>query len=362
MSPRVPLAGPAQLRWDLADEPAPQGSMFETVRREVGRGEYRGMEFLHVEAKRILNEVKGSGPGSPGGLPFHWTVNPYRGCSHACSYCFARPTHAYLGLDAGADFDQRVVVKVNAVERLAAELAPARWTGELVAMGTNTDPYQRCEGKYRLTRGLIQVLIDAGNPFSILTKSTLILRDLDLLTEAADRGLVRVSLSVGTVDEDVWRATEPGTPPPARRLRAVEQLRAAGVPCGVLIAPILPGLSDSTEQLEAVGTAAVRAGASSIGHVVLHLRHPEVREVYLSRLRATHPEAAAETERRYTAKTAPKADRERIASVLGDAIRAAGGQLGAMEPPPPPTVVAVRRARASAAKVADAASQLAFPI
>ncbi|MCU1356471.1 MAG: radical protein, partial [Acidimicrobiales bacterium] len=205
MPDRPALEGSPQLRWDLADVPPAQSSLFSPVRREVGHGEFRGMEFLHVEAKRVLNEVKGSGPGNPGGLPFRWTVNPYRGCSHACSYCFARPTHTYLGLDAGADFEQRVVVKVNAVERLKAELHPARWAGELVAMGTNTDPYQRCEGKYRLTRGLVQALLDAGNPFSILTKSTLILRDLDLLSAAARQGLVQVSLSIGTVDEEVWR-------------------------------------------------------------------------------------------------------------------------------------------------------------
>ncbi|MEZ5137412.1 MAG: radical SAM protein [Acidimicrobiales bacterium] len=165
----------------------------------MGRGEFRGMEFLEVEAKRLLNEVK----GPPGSLPFRWTVNPYRGCSHACSFCFARPTHTYLGLDPGQDFDQRIVVKANAIERLKVELHPSRWRGELVALGTNTDPYQRCEGKYRLTRGILGVLLEANNPFSILTKSTLVLRDLDLLGAAARRGLVRVSLSIGTVDDAV---------------------------------------------------------------------------------------------------------------------------------------------------------------
>jgi DNA repair photolyase len=360
MASRIPLAGPAQLRWDLADEPAAQGAMFDTVRREVGRGEFRGMEFLHVEAKRILNEVKGSGPGNPGGLPFRWTVNPYRGCSHACSYCFARPTHTYLGLDAGADFDQRVVVKVNAVERLKAELHPARWAGELVAMGTNTDPYQRCEGKYRLTRGLVTTLLEAGNPFSILTKSTLILRDLDLLSTAARQGLVRVSLSIGTVDEAVWRATEPGAPHPRRRVDAVRTLSAAGIRTGVLVAPVLPGVSDSDEQLAAVGRAAVDAGASSIGHVVLHLRHQEVRSVFLERLAATHPHLVAPMEQRYTGKSAPKADRDRIAATLRAAIEAAGGHLGAMEPPPPATVVPLRPRPPRPA--ADPADQLALPI
>ena len=251
-------------------------------------------------------------------------------------------------------------MKANAVERLKAELHPSRWRGELIAMGTNTDPYQRCEGKYRLTRGIIGTLLEANNSFSILTKSTLILRDLDLLGAAARRGLVRVSLSIGTVDEDVWRATEPGTPAPSRRLRAVEQLNAAGVPTGVLIAPILPGVSDAPEQLAAVAKAVVDAGAISIGHVVLHLRSPETRAVYLERLAATHPEAAAWAEQAYTSGSAPKAVRARIAADLRAAIEAAGGHLGEMEPPPPRAPVdlaAVRRRRA-----AELEDQLTFAL
>lgn len=352
MATRAPLDQPAQLRWDLADEPAPQGALFEPTRREIGTGEYRGMEFLHVEAKSLLNQIK----GDPGFLPFRWTANPYRGCSHACSYCYSRHTHTYLGLGAGADFDQRVVVKTNAVELLRAELRPSWWAGELVAMGTNTDPYQRCEGKYRLTRGLIGALIEAENPFSILTKSTLILRDVDLLGAAARRGLVRVSLSIGTVDDDVWRATEPGTPPPARRLRAVRQLNEAGIPTGVLIAPILPGVSDSPEQLAAVARAVVDAGAVSIGHAVLHLRTPETRQVYLERLAATHPDAAVATDLRYRSGQAPKADRDRITADLVAALAAAGGQLGGLAPEPEAaTAVTVGRRTDP-----DPSSQLSF--
>ena len=127
-------------------------------------------------------------------MPFRYTINPYRGCSHACTYCFARPTHEYLGLNGGDDFERRIVVKVNAVERLAAELARPSWSGEHIAMGTNTDPYQQCEGRYRLTRGIVETLGGRGNPFSILTKSTMILRDLDVLAAAAERTDVRVQL------------------------------------------------------------------------------------------------------------------------------------------------------------------------
>jgi DNA repair photolyase len=174
------------------------------------------------------------------------------------------------------------------VSLLRSELDPRRWSGELIAMGTNTDPYQRCEGKYRLTRGIVEVLAEHANPFSILTKSTLVLRDRMLLAEAARRTSVRVNLSIGTLDEDVWRVTEPGTPHPLRRVRAVEALNAAGIPCGVLIAPVLPHLSDGPEQLDAVVRACVEAGARSISTVQLHLR-PGVKEVFMGRLADSHP-------------------------------------------------------------------------
>src|SRR5437016_9388328 len=216
-----PCGGPA------GHQGARQVVLFDdVVERHVGRGEFRGMEFLHVNAGRIINEVA---KGTP--VPFRYTINAYRGCSHACTYCFARPTHEYLEMNSGRDFERRIVVKVNAVERLRAELAPARWAGHHIAMGTNTDPYQRCEGKYRLTRGIVEVLARARNPFSILTKSTLILRDLDLLAEAATHADVRANLSIGTLDEGVWRATEPGTPHPRRRVEAVARLNDAGIPC-----------------------------------------------------------------------------------------------------------------------------------
>ncbi|MEP6640524.1 MAG: radical SAM protein, partial [Gaiellales bacterium] len=241
------------------------------------------VEYLHVRAKRITNRVPEASR-----MPFKYTINAYRGCAHACTYCFARPTHVYLGMDAGADFERRIVVKVNAVERLRAELRDPRWGGEHIAMGTNTDPYQPAEGRYRLTRGIVEALIEARNPFSILTKSTLILRDIDLLAEAARLGLVRANLSIGTLDEAAWRATEPGTPPPRRRIEAVSRLVAAGVPCGVLVAPVLPGISDAPEQLEAVVRAACEAGADAVAPILLHLR-PGVRELFEPWLEAERP-------------------------------------------------------------------------
>jgi DNA repair photolyase len=307
------------MRWKLADDDGDQGALFssdEMVAHERGTGRLSGMEFMHVHARRIINEVPAASR-----MPFRYTINVYRGCSHACVYCFARPTHEYLGLGIGADFDRRIVVKVNAVERLRAELRSAQWSGEHIAMGTNTDPYQRCEGKYRLTRGVIEVLGAAANPFSILTKSPLVLRDLDLLIAAADRAPVSVNVSVGTVDERVWRATEPGTPHPRRRLDAVRQLNAAGIPSGVLIAPVIPDLSDSPEQLEEVASACVEAGAVSISTIGLHLR-PGVREHFIGWLADHHPELRPAYQRRYRRSYLPEADQR----ALSDRVRGLSDQ------------------------------------
>ena len=289
------MAIPAGLRWSSApagDSPG-QLALFDAPERVVGRGEYRGLQFVHVQARRIINRLPAATV-----RPFRFTVNVYRGCSHACTYCFARPTHEYLGLDPSRDFDRVIVVKVNAVEALRAELAPKRWAGDSLAMGTNTDPYQAAEGKYRLTQGVVAALSEARNPFSILTKSTLVLRDLDLLVEAARRTSVECAMSVGTLDDDVWRLTEPGTPRPAQRLEAVARLNDAGVACDVLVAPVLPGLSDSPAQLEAVVRGALDAGAPSVSAVLLHLR-PGVREHYFAGLARDRPDLVADLERRY---------------------------------------------------------------
>ena len=315
---------PTPIRWKTADDDGGQSSLFaaeDVVERHVGRGEFRGLEFLHVNAGRIINEVPAASR-----LPFRYTINAYRGCSHACRYCFARPTHEYLGLDTGRDFDTKIVVKVNAVERLRAELRSSRWAGDHIAMGTNTDPYQRCEGKYHLTRGIVQVLGEAANPFSILTKSTLVLRDLDVLGEAARRTPVRVNFSIGTLDEGVWRSTEPGTPHPARRVEAVRRLNDAGIPCGVLVAPVLPGLSDAPEQLEAVARACAEAGAVSISTIGLHLR-PGVREHFMAWLGQEHPELVPEYERRYRRAYLPAAEQKALAADVARYVGHTGGRF-----------------------------------
>jgi DNA repair photolyase len=334
-------SGGDALRWRLADDDEAD-ALFPDERRatrHLGTGAYQGLEFLHVNAQRIINKV-------PGGVSFGfaYTINPYRGCSHACTYCFARPTHEYLGLGIGADFEQKIVVKINAVERLRAELASPKWGGDAIAMGTNTDPYQAAEGKYHLTQGIIGVLAEAANPFSILTKSTLVLRDLKLLVAASERTRVRLDLSVGTLDKDVWRSTEPGTPPPERRLEAVRRLNDAGIPCGVLVAPILPGLSDRDDQIRAVVEAARDAGARSVTGVPLHLRGA-VREHYLGWLADSHPELVPRHERLFARGAyQPQAERLRVSRLVervfpptGDGHRGAGRDgREAPEPATPP--------------------------
>ena len=239
--------------------------------------------------------------------------------------CFARPTHEYLNLTAGEDFERRIVVKINAVERVRAEVAAKRWAGDLIAMGTNTDPYQRCEGKYRLTRGIVEVLSEARNPFSILTKSTLILRDLEILAEAARRTSVHTAFSVGTVDDEVWKLSEPGTPHPRRRLEALARLREAGIPTGVLAAPILPGISDSPKQLQALANALVETGVQSASPIVLHLR-PGVKQEYFAWLAGVRPDLLERYEQIYGRRSyAPKAIQAEISARFKAAFDAARG-------------------------------------
>jgi DNA repair photolyase len=226
--------------------------------------------------------------------------------------CFARPSHTYLNFDAGRDFERRIVVKVNAPEVLRRELRRKRWTGAHVAMGTNTDPYQRCEGRYRLTRGVLEALRDYANPCSVLTKSPLLLRDLDLFVELAETAGFSANLSIGTLDEEVWRRSEPGTPHPKARMAAVKQLVEAGIPCGILMAPILPGISDSPEQLRAVVRAAADAGASHLTPLTLHLR-PGVKEEFMPWLEEAYPELVPDYRRLYRGSNAPRAVREELA-------------------------------------------------
>ncbi len=309
---------PTALRWTLAGDEA-QAPLFDDG-LPSGARDLPAVEYLHVRARRIISSVPASSR-----MPFRFTINAYRGCTHACVYCFARPTHAFLDLDPGIDFERRIVVKVNAVERLRAELRAASWSGDHIAMGTNTDPYQPAEGRYRLTRGLISALSEARNSFSILTKSTMILRDIDVLAEASRRTSVRVNLSIGTLDEQAWRTTEPGTPPPLQRVETVRRLNEAGIECGVLVAPVLPGISDAPEQLEAVVGACLSAGAVSISSVLLHLR-PGVRELFLPWLQRERPELVAAYDALYASPSgyAPQEFRRAHAGRIADLTRGSG--------------------------------------
>jgi len=293
--------------------------------------------FYEVRARSALNRVPNASR-----LPFRWTVNPYRGCSHACVYCFARPTHTYLGLNAREDFEREIVVKVNVPEVLRAELARPSWGHEHVALGTNTDPYQWVEGRYRLMEGIWEALRVARNPCSVLTKSPLVLRDTALLRQIAERAGFAASFSVPTLDEKAWRATEPHTPHPRKRLEAVAELNRAGIPTGILIAPLIPGVNDSPRQVERIVEIATAAGAVSIGGIALHLRG-EVRAIFFDWLRAHRPDLVPRYERLYAGGAyAPPAERARLQALVrrarGDPPCAAGAR------PPDAAVERFRRA------------------
>ncbi|MFJ4770153.1 Rv2578c family radical SAM protein [Streptomyces uncialis] len=303
------------MRWENlttgpGDRPDPGPALFDAdtvTTRTFDSPEFRGVTFHEIHARSILNRVPGASR-----LPFEWTVNPYRGCTHACVYCFARKSHSYLDLDTGLGFDSQIVVKVNAPQLLRRQLGSHRWQGEHVAMGTNVDCYQRAEGRYRLMPGILAALRDHANPFSILTKGTLILRDLDLLRQAAEVTRVGVSVSVGFTDPALWRTLEPGTPAPQRRLDVVRALGSHGIGCGVLMAPVVPFLGDRPEQLRDTVRAIAEAGATSVTPLVLHLR-PGAREWFMAWLAQHHPGLVRRYERLYAEGSyAPKWYQRRI--------------------------------------------------
>ncbi len=238
-------------------------------------------------------------------MPFKWSLNPYRGCVHACHYCYARATHSYFGLNADDDFESTIFVKKNLPEVLRRELAKPALAGERISIGTATDPYQPIEGKYGLTRQSLQAMLDFRHPVSIVTKSTLVQRDLDLLVEIARIAEVIVFFTITTVDPEIWRAVEPGTPPPEKRLQALTLLREAGVPAGVFMAPVLPGITDSQASIEAVANAAMAHGAVSFGASPLRLA-PLVKEHYFDFIRENHPKLLRKYERSYFKSDAPK--------------------------------------------------------
>lgn len=259
------------MRWDGqgigVDDGALPGLKRIGLVRSVRTPQFEGITFHEIMCKSALNKVPNASM-----LPFAYTVNGYRGCSHACRYCFARPTHEYLDFDSGADFDSQVVVKTNVVEVLRRELARPSWTRETVALGTNTDPYQRAEGRYALMPGIIGALAQSGTPFSILTKGTLLRRDLPLVVDAARTVDVSVAVSLAVGDQELHADLEPGTPSPRARLDLIRAISDAGLDCHVMIAPVLPMLTDSDEHLDGLLGRVAAAGATGATIFGLHLR------------------------------------------------------------------------------------------
>ena len=262
------------------------------VVRTFDAPEAMGVNFHEVRARSILNHVPGSSFG------FNWTINAFRGCTHSCVFCFARRTHPYLGFDAGRDFEREIVVKVNAPEVLRAELARPSWRRDLVAIGTNTDPYQWAESRYRFMPEILAALERHSTPVSVLTKSSLVMRDVEIFERIAKKLEISVNLSVPTLDERAWRATEPHTPHPRKRLEAVAELRRRGIPSGVLVAPLMPGINDAPEQVEPIVELAREAGATFLGGVALHLRG-EVRDVFFGWLEQKRPDLLPRYRRLY---------------------------------------------------------------
>jgi DNA repair photolyase len=288
------------MRWDAQrldlEDPATLPGMpsIRGLLRTVQVPEFPGLTFHEVRSKSALNHVPGESA-----MPFPWTINPYRGCSHSCVYCFARRTHEWLELDSGHDFDSQIVVKTNLVDVLSKELHRPSWQREHVALGTNTDPYQRAEGRYRLMPGVIRALTESGTPFSILTKGTLLRRDIPLLAEAARSISVGLGVSMAIWDDELHAALEPGVPTPRARLDLVRAITEAGLPCGVFMAPVLPGLTDGTAELDAALGAIAAAGATGVTVIPLHLR-PGAREWFMAWLARAHPEFVPRYEQLYS--------------------------------------------------------------
>jgi DNA repair photolyase len=315
------------VRWDNLTIERDAGTRLpgyrEAIVRTFDAPEALDTRFYEVHAKSAINKVPAASR-----MPFRYTINPYRGCTHACQFCFARPTHIYLGWNADRDFEREIVVKVNVPEVLRAELRRPSWKREHIAMGTNTDPYQWCESKYRLMPGIFEALRDHRNPCSVLTKSPLLLRDLELMQEIAAVTDIHANLSVPTLDEKPWRASEPHTPHPRKRIEAVAELNRAGIPTGVLIAPLMPGINDSPKQVEAILQACADAGATSIGGIPLHLRG-EVRDVFMEWLRSYRPDLVERYEALYARGAyVSREESDRIQRLLRNGRRDPASRLG----------------------------------
>ncbi len=288
-------------------------------------------QYYERPCKSALNRVEG--------MHFQWSLNPYRGCVHECRYCFARPTHRYFELGMGQDFARVIFVKSNLPDVLARELSRRTWRREVVAIGTATDPYQPIEGRYRLTRRALKILAAFRTPVSIVTKGTMVRRDLDVLEELTRVSDATVCFSIPTVDTEIWRCTEPGTPPPMKRLETMERLVERGVRAGVLMAPLLPGLSAMPASIERTVHAAAEHGAAFIGTSVLHLG-PALHDYFVGFLASEYPELVTTYDELYGLKKyAPDEYREHVERRVDRAKRSARyveTEPRWMEPPPTP--------------------------
>jgi DNA repair photolyase len=287
-------------------------------------------QYLEEPCRSALNRVTG--------MPFRWSLNPYTGCVHRCTFCYVRAFERRADRPSDDRYGQTIRVKVNVAGVLARELARPSWKRELVAVGAATDPYQPAEGRYRLTRGCLEALAHARNPLSLITRGPMIVRDIDVLQTASRRAAVDVNFSVPTLDPDVWRRTEPGTAPPRQRLRALRRLVDAGIKAGVGMAPLLPGISDRPEMLADVVRAAREAGATHVWCNVLYLQ-PGTREHFLEHLARDWPEELARYQRLYARAYLDKRDAEPIraaVATLRTRHAIADRRAERLEPPPDP--------------------------
>lgn len=288
--------------------------------RTVEPPEFAGVRFHEVLARSALNRVPGTSPRMAGA----WTINPYRGCTHACVYCFARASHRYLDLDTGEGFDREIVVKVNVAEVLRRELARPSWGRQQVMLGTNTDPYQRAEGRYQLMPGVIEALVGAGTSFSLLTKGTLVRRDLPRIAEAARRVRVDLAMSIAIYDPALAESLEPGAPSLRARLDTIRAAADLGLAPRVFLMPVLPYLTDTRAHLEEAAQQAAAAGAAGATFAALHLR-PGVREWFMAWLARERPDLVPRYRAMYGSGTnAPRDYRDWLAAKVRPILQARG--------------------------------------
>lgn len=265
------------------------------------------VEWVEIQVKSVLNRVKG--------MPFEWSINPYRGCSNACPFCYARVTHWYMDLDGVNDWSSKIFVKVNAPDVLRRELARSEWSRELVSVGTATDPYQPAEGAYHLTRRILEALRDYRTPISLITRSPMVVRDIDVLRQLSKVAGASVCFSLITMDPDLSRELEPSVAPPLKRLEALRKLTQAGIRTTVNLAPVLPGITDNERNMAEVIQAAKEYGASQLWTNALHLGDV-VRDAFFKYLQNKRPQLIPEYERMYPKRYAPREYQDRVQRIV----------------------------------------------